>query len=46
VLTALAAADAFAVVPVGVADMGAGDIVELEEFRWPETRSRSEVLDG
>lgn len=46
VLTALAAADAFAVVPVGVADMAEGDTVELEQFRWPETRSRSEVLDG
>jgi molybdenum cofactor synthesis domain-containing protein len=46
VLTALAAADAFAVVPVGVADMAVGESVELEQFRWPETRSRSEVLDG
>jgi molybdopterin molybdotransferase len=46
VLTALAAADAFAVVPVGVAEGAIGSTVELEQFRWPETRSRQEVLDG
>ena len=44
VLTALADADAFAVVPVGVGDMEKGDLVELEQFRWPEVRTRTEVL--
>ncbi len=44
VLSALAAADAFAVVPVGVEDVAAGDRVGLEMFRWPEARTRQEVL--
>ncbi len=43
-LAALARADAFAVVPVGVADLPAGDTVELEMFRWPEMRTMEEVL--
>lgn len=34
VLSATARADAFAVVPRGVAAMSAGDIVTLEMFRW------------
>ena len=38
VLSALAAADAFAVVPVGVGSLTAGDEVTLEMFRWPEDR--------
>jgi len=38
VLSALAAADAFAVVPVGTATRSAGDDVILEMFRWPESR--------
>ena len=46
VLSALAAADAFAVVPVGVGDVAAGAAVELEWFRSPETRSYEEVLGG
>jgi molybdopterin molybdotransferase len=44
VLSAVANADAFAVVPVGVGDLGAGDPVDVEMFRWPETRTRSEAL--
>lgn len=43
-LSALAAADAFAVVPVGVGDVAAGSTVELEMFHWPEQRTRAEVL--
>jgi molybdenum cofactor synthesis domain-containing protein len=34
VLSATARADAFAVVPRGVASMAAGDDIELEMFRW------------
>lgn len=45
VLSALAAADAFAVVPVGVADLDAGDTVTLELFRAPETRTKAEAFD-
>ena len=44
VLTALAAADAFGVVPVGVGPVEAGEHVELEQFRWPEGRTRAEVV--
>jgi len=43
-LTAMAAAEAFAVIPVGTGGMTAGDRVELEMFRWPETRTAEEVL--
>jgi molybdopterin molybdotransferase len=43
VLSALARADAFAVVPVGVGDLGAGAEIELEMFRWPERRTAEEV---
>jgi hypothetical protein len=32
------------VVPVGVADLDAFARVDLEMFRWPETRTRLEVL--
>lgn len=46
VLSALAAADAFAVVPVGVGDLALGDPVDLEWFRGPETRTFEEVLGG
>lgn len=46
VLTALALADAFAVFPVGVGTVSAGDSVELELFRAPETRSREEALNA
>ena len=45
-LTALARANAFGVVPVGVADLPAGSEIELEMFRWPESRSEEEVLRG
>ncbi|GBD83654.1 molybdopterin molybdenumtransferase [bacterium BMS3Abin02] len=45
VLSAMAHADAFALVPVGVGDLEAGDTVTLEMFRWPEIRTM-EVLDG
>lgn len=38
VLSALAGADAFAVVPVGTESVSAGDGVILEMFRWPENR--------
>ena len=44
VLSALADADGFAVVPVGVADVGDGAPVELEMHRWPESRTAHEVL--
>jgi molybdenum cofactor synthesis domain-containing protein len=44
VLSALAGADALAVVPVGVGDVARGDDVVLEMFRWPEQRTREEVL--
>ncbi len=46
VLSALSAANAFAVVPVGVGTVDAGASLELEMFRWPETRTRMEVLGG
>ncbi len=46
VLSALSAADAFAVVPVGVAEVPAGGEVDLEMFRWPEGRTAVEALDG
>ena len=46
VLSALALADALAVVPVGTATMAAGDRIELEMIHWPEARSAAEVLDG
>ncbi len=44
VLSALARADAFAVVPVGTGGLAAGERVELEMFHWPETRTAEEVL--
>jgi molybdopterin molybdotransferase len=44
VLSALARADAFAVVPAGVGDLAAGAEVELEMFRWPEARTMEEAL--
>lgn len=43
-LTALARADAFAVVPVGTGAVDAGGRVDLEMFRWPETRTMQEVV--
>ena len=44
VLSALAAADAFGVVPVGVGDLAVGDRIELELFRSPETRTQREAI--
>ena len=44
VLTALAFADAFAVVPRGIGTIAPGEPVELELFRSPESRSREEAL--
>jgi len=38
VLSALAMADAFAIVPRGISDLSAGDPVELEMFSWDERR--------
>lgn len=46
VISALARADALAVVPVGIGDRMVGDPVDLEMFRWPERRSMAEALDG
>jgi len=46
VLSALAFADALAVMPVGVAAFEAGDPVELEMSHRPEARSAAEVLGG
>jgi molybdopterin molybdotransferase len=42
VLSALANADAFAVVPVGVGSLSAGDPVKLEMFTWNENRGLDE----
>jgi molybdopterin molybdotransferase len=42
VLSALAAAQAFAVVPVGVGSLSAGDPVTLEMFAWDENRGIDE----
>lgn len=44
VLSALAAADAFAVVPVGTGEVPRGETVELEMFHWPEARTAEEVI--
>ena len=44
VLSAMARADAFALIPVGVGDVEAGGVVTLEMFTWPETRTL-EALD-
>ena len=46
VLSALAAADAFAVVPVGVGIVAEGAEVELELFRSPESRTREVAIGG
>ncbi len=45
VLSALAAADAFAVIPVGVGDVAPGEAATLEMFRWPESRTAEEARD-
>ncbi len=46
ILTALAAADALAVVPVGTAGLASGSLVELEMIRMEEARSAMEVIGG
>ncbi|MEX1208495.1 MAG: gephyrin-like molybdotransferase Glp [Acidimicrobiia bacterium] len=46
VLSALAAADAFVVVPVGVGSVAVGDRVEVEWFKSVERRTRAEALGG
>ena len=46
VLSALALADALAVMPVGIAAFETGDAVELEMIHRPEARSRAEVFGG
>ena len=46
VLSALAFADALAVVPVGTGTVEPGGTVALEMMRWPEARTREEVLGG
>lgn len=45
-LSALAAADAFAVIPVGTGDVPAGGVVELELFRATEQRTIEEAARG
>jgi molybdopterin molybdotransferase len=40
--SSLANAEAFAVIPVGIGSLSAGDDVTLEMFRWPEGRSIDE----
>ena len=44
VLSALAFADALAVVPVGVGRVEPGGTVDLEMIHWPETKTREEAL--
>ena len=44
VLSAVANANAFAVLPHGTGAVEAGGEVELEMFRWPEARTTAEVL--
>lgn len=45
-LSAAADADAFAVVPVGIGAVAAGEAVIFEMFRWAPTRTAEEALDG
>ena len=45
ILTALAAADALAVIPVGMGAVAAGTLVELEMLRMPESRTAAEVTN-
>lgn len=40
VLSGMATADGFAVIPVGVGDVEAGTPVTIEMFKWPEARGR------
>lgn len=45
-LSGMAGADALAVIPVGTGDVAAGEVVEVEWFRSPETRTMEEGLGG
>jgi len=45
VLSAAAAADAFAVIPAGVETVDVGEAVQLEMLRWPPSRTREEMPD-
>ena len=45
VLSALVAANAYAVVPVGVGSLKSGSDIDLEMYRWPENRTRLEALN-
>lgn len=42
VLSALASADALAVIPIGTGDVAAGSAISLEMFRYPEDRGLSD----
>lgn len=46
VLTALARGNCFTVVERGRGDVASGEIVELEMFTWPETRTLDEAMGG
>jgi molybdopterin molybdotransferase len=46
ILTALAAADAFAAIPVGTASVAAGSLVDVEMMHLPEARTAAEVTGG
>lgn len=46
ILTALAAADGFAVIPVGTSSLPAGSLVQLEMMRMPASRTAEEVTGG
>ena len=46
VLSGMASADAFAVIPTGTSMVAEGGIVEVEWFRSPESRTMEEVLGG
>jgi molybdopterin molybdotransferase len=45
VLTALAAADALAAIPVGTAAVAAGTMVDVEMMHMPESRTAAEVIN-
>ena len=45
-LTSLARANGFGVVPVGTGSIQSGSTIDIEMFRWPESRTAEEVLGG